>query len=278
VKFYEVIFWVFVACLLAWLLTASPASAQGVIRGTAGAPLDDTWTAYHDWRMTPEHMADAGYMPTSYGEPGTTSFAANDALHVEDPFFVRDWQVTCEPDLEPAGLEWWAWVYAHSYHMIKDSAIGETRVGGVALYWCDIDYLTRFVARVEELGARIERLDVHAYMPLEQVATYIRAARTLVGDVPIFITEAGHLGADNHEQAIAYMRHLVAWLADNSDLGIERVDWFVPWDPSFDGWHGWNDMAPGTLLYNEDGSLTPVGQAWAGKRKTWLPEIRGGQK
>ena len=246
------------------------ALALTVTLGTAGAPLDDTWTVYHDWRMKSANMIDVGYMPTVWRNLCTEGECIGDVL-ANDPYpeELRLLQVLNEPDLLGGGVAYWATRYTDAYREIKARAAGPTLVGGISLYWCDAEWLRKFLAELPD-DVHIQWLGVHTYADWLTVTRYIQAAQAMLGyGVPVYVTEAGHLGAQRPGEALAYMGDLAAWIAENPSLGVRRVYWFVTWDPPLPDYEGWNSWASGTVLYNGDGTLTTVGEAWR------VPEIAG---
>ena len=45
----EILLWVVVLALLLLCLRCATVQADGILRGTAGNPVDDTWTLWHEF-------------------------------------------------------------------------------------------------------------------------------------------------------------------------------------------------------------------------------------
>ena len=231
-------------------------------------------------------MQDPAYMPTVIREPEQIGrVARNDPLHMgSPPYGTRFYSIFNEPDRELGEPEEWAGCYAEAYWAIYSGAIGPVSVGGVNLTQNAIGddaWLQRFLDALHPYGAKVDWLGVHAYGDMQDVLAYVRWAQelqhpALADGFDVKLTEVGHLCAfdwDTAQKQVNVVREFVAQHA--AELRITDVFWFVSWDPTFPGWWGWNDRSPCTVVYHEDGSLTPTGQSYARalSRAVYLPRV-----
>ena len=136
------------------------------------------------------------------------------------------------------------------------------RLGSPACAHPDSDWMKAFMKGVAEQHLRVDFVTVHSYggLSADALMNQLAAVRELFGR-PLWITEFGvgdwkaKTRAENRyhpEQIVKFMEEVLPRL-DHCDF-VERYAWF-PAQPD-------NRALGPCALFNEDGSLTPVGQAY----------------
>jgi hypothetical protein len=122
-------------------------------------------------------------------------------------------------------------------------------------------WLGRFMAGVEERGLRVDFVAVHFYSEtgsVEEFRTFLEAAHKAYGR-PVWVTEWCLADWDQPDRFSAAQQAAFARAAtemmDDLDF-VERHAWFAGYEGG-DGWH------LGSGVFNADGQLTAVGQAFA---------------
>jgi hypothetical protein len=136
------------------------------------------------------------------------------------------------------------------------------RLGSPACIHPDNDWMKSFMKGVKERSLRVDFVTVHSYGGLnaEALMKQLEAVHNLFG-LPIWVTEfavgdwKAKTIAENHyrpEQIVKFMEEILPRL-DQCDF-VERYAWFSP-KPD-------NRALGPCALFNDDGSLTQVGQAY----------------
>jgi len=251
-------------------------------KGTAVAwqypgPVQADW--WYDYRHRETQLADPTFVPMVW------SMAETDLESLAKKYPGRHWLLLNEPD-NPLQANMTCDIaaarYAEYYHAIRRGD-PTAHIGGPNILFIlsdgqttghgFTDYSGAFIREVQRLGAGFDFWCFHlwfaryhdgilyrwgdARVDFQAAENHIAHVRRMLGDVPIWITEAGgELGpGTDHQAYLQDMETLIIWLrTEGFALGIERVAWFSRYWDEGGYWY--------SSLYRSDGSLSPVGTAW----------------